>query len=296
LFNTHAESTNSNGEIHTSLVIDQEYAVSAGLEAISFAPLLATGGRFAEQSPVIIEAQRLVERSEPPCRVIVDGLPSIYFSSLNATETTLTVPLEYTELNSIYSVTGQAVPATSFSPGKSGFAVPEQYFRQGSTLLGVWKFLGQNIPVASNPDICTDQAVPKECTPIDPAIFMMPFDHTRKVVRNLSRIAVDSARSGRWRGSKGLFSTPLLSRFAKALAAMKQPFGDVTSQNLICNPIPQSCRVKTVPKKKLLNIFKGIFKGSMPRGLEQISARADKESVAFQQVLEKIPNSYVSCE
>jgi hypothetical protein len=296
MINAQTESTDSNGEVTASLVIDQDYTVSSGLDAISFPPVTDSGANFGAQNPVILEAQRLVQSGEAPCRIVIGGLPNIYFSSVNSTETALTVPLEYTELNSIYSVSGEAVPATSFAPGTSGFAVPEEYFKNGDTLMGVWKFLGQTVTVSANPDVCTDRGVPGECTPLDPAMLRSPFEYTRRVIIKLTQQANDAAKAGRWKGSKGQFSVPFLARGAGALAEMEKAFRDSNDQNFVCEVAPMSCVTKTVPKKQLLKAFKRIFEGKVPRGLEHIAARSPKEIAAFEKRLKKIPTTYTSCK
>lgn len=296
MINAQSENTDSNGEVTANLVITDDYTVSSGLGAIAFPAITDSGANFGAQSPVVIEAQRLVQSGEVPCRIVIGGLPNIYFSSLNSTESALTVPLEYTELNSIYSVTGAAVPATTFAPGASGFAVPEEYFKQGDTLMGVWKFLGQSITISPNPEVCTDRGVPGECRPIDPVELRSPFEYTRRVIIKLTQQAVDAARAGRWKGSKGKFSVPFLARGAGALAEMERAFRDSNDQNFVCEVTPMSCTTKTVPKKVLMRAFRSIFEGKVPRGLEHISARSEKEIAAFDKRLKKLPNTYTSCK
>lgn len=272
------------------------YTISSGVEAISFTPLYDTGGNFAAQNPVEIDATRLITSPDEPCLIVVNGQPKIYFSSLNSTDHVLTVPLEYNLINSIYSVTGQAVPAESFAAGESGFTVPKQYFEQGATLMGVWKFLGLNISVSSTPPICTDRGVPGECEPIDPALLRSPFEYTRRVIVRLSKLSIDAAKSGRWKGANGKFSIPFLKRGAKALATMEQVFRDSSGLNFKCEITPMSCATKRLPKGTLRNAFKTIFDGQVPRGLEQIQARSKREIAAFELILKKLPTQYTKCE
>jgi hypothetical protein len=296
MINATTASTDVNGEVRTGLLNGEAYTVSSGVDALSFAPLYDSGGGFAARSPVRIEAERLISSVDSPCRIVIGGSPNIYFSSVNSTDRTLTVPLSQTLLNSIYSVTGEAVPAESFAPGTSGFAVPESHFQDVNGLRGIWKFLGLEIPVSSAPDVCVDRGVPGECMPIDSAVLRSPFEYTRQVVVKMARQAIAAARSGRWRGSGGRFSIPFLSRGANALAAMEKAFKDSKEQNFVCEITPKSCVSKRVPKREMKAAFKKLFQGKVPQGLEHITARQDKELAAFEKYLRYLPNTYTSCQ
>jgi hypothetical protein len=295
LVNTDTKMTDSNGEFVASLENGTSYTVSTGLEAISFVPLFDTGGGFATQQPVQIVATRLISSAKDPCRVIVGGVPNIYFASVNLLDKSLTVPLEYTELNAMYSVTGEASPADLFAPGQSGFTVPEAYFKSGAVLTGVWRFLGQNINVPSSPDMCADSGVPGACEPLDPSTLRSPFEYTRKVIVKLTKLSLKAAQSGRWKGANGRFSVPFLARGAKSLATMEKVFRDSTGLNYVCETVPMSCETKRVPKALLLKAFSQIFTGQVPRGLENIAGLKPRELAAFERFLKKIPDRYTKC-
>ena len=287
--------TDENGEFLASFENSTYYTVVSGLEAISFTPLYETGGQFAARSPVTIEASRLVSSAEDPCRVIIGGTPNIYFSSTNVTDRTLTVPLTYTQLNVMYSVTGQAVPPENFAPGTSGFSVPERYFTSGTSLTGVWRFLGQNITVTNSIQICTDRGVPGTCQAIDPALLRNPFEYTRRVILKLTNLSLAAARSGRWKGSDGGYRVPFLTRGAKALAAMEKVFRNSSGVSYVCEITPTSCKVKRIPKAELMKAFAEIFSGKVPRGLEHVAAMSKHEMALFQRELRKLPERYVKC-
>jgi hypothetical protein len=288
--------TDANGQFSASLENSTLYSIASGLEAISFTPLYETGSQFAARSPVTIEATRLITQAEDPCRLVIGGTPHIYFAATNLTDRTLTVPLTYTELNSIFSVTGEAVPVDSFAPGTSAFSVPETYFTSGTSLVGVWKFLGQSITVSSSLQVCTDRGVPGSCDLLDPARLRGPFEHTRRVILKLANLSIAAARAGRWRGTDGRFSVPFLSRGARALVAMEKAFKESKSQNFVCEIVPKSCLLKRIPKTELRRAFAQIFAGKAPRGLEHISNLSKREISLFQRELEKLPASYVTCE
>lgn len=295
MINAQTENTDSNGEVVTSLTVYESYTISSGLEAISFSPIYDTGEALSARSPIIIEAERLVRATDPPCLLVVGGNPSIYFSHTNDVDHALSVPLTYSELNSIYSVTGQAVPPESFAPGASGFAVPESYFVQGAGLAGVWKFLGQRIVISGEPEFCTDRGVPGECVPIDSSTLRTPINRTKEVVIKLVQRSLAAAKAGRWKGSNGQFSVPFLKRGATVIAAMEKLFPSSTKQNFVCPVTPLSCTTHRVNKKALLKVFSNIFKGPLPRGLEQIVADSGKHINAFKRELKKVPERYTTC-
>lgn len=293
--NADTKMTDANGEFVANLENDTYYSITTGLEAISFTPLYETGGQFSARSPVVIEATRLITRAEDPCRLVIGGTPHIYFASNNVTDHTLSVPLTYTQLNAIYSVTGQAVPAEDFAPGTSGFSVPESYFESGTSLTGVWKFLGQDIAVTSSLQICTDRGVPRNCDLLDPALLRSPFEYTRRVILKLANLSNAAARSGQWKGVNGRFSVPFLSRGANTLATMDRLFKDSLAQNFTCQEVPPTCSLKYVPKRELVKAFAQIFGGKVPRGLEHVFKLSKREIALFQREMRKLPDTYVSC-
>ena len=288
--------TDENGEFVASVENSTFYTITSALEAISFTPLYETGGQYAARSPVTIEANRLISSAETPCRVSIGGTPNIYFSSTNSTDRTLTVPLTYNSLNVMYSVTGEAIPPESFAPGTSGFSVPEQYFTSGTSLTGVWRFLGQNVSVTNSIQVCTDRGMPGSCEELDPALLKSPFNYTRRVILKLTNLSLAAARSGRWKGTSGKYTVPFLARGAKALATMDRAFRNNIGPSYVCEVTPRSCTSKRVPKAEFMKAFAQIFSGSVPRGLEHISAMSKRELALFQRELRKLPDRYVKCE
>lgn len=294
--NNETKITDSEGQFEVPLANSTLYTVATGLEAIAFEPMLETGGAFAARSPVTIEAQRLITPSEEPCRILIDGVPHVYFSSSNATERTLSVPVTYSALNQMLSVTGQAVPAEDFAPGTSGFSIAESNFTSGTTLMGVWKFLGLDIAISPSMQVCADRGVPGQCDVIDPTILRGPFDYVRKVIIRLTNQSLAAARSGRWRSINGKYRVPFLSRGAEALVAMEGIFTQSPSQSFVCEVTPKSCSLQRVPKAALTKAFAKIFEGKVPRGLDHISGRKMQEVAAFRRELRKVPNDYVKCD
>ncbi len=293
--NTETKITDQNGEVSTSLITTSLYTISSGLEAISFAELLETGTSFGARSPVTIEAKRLLSSVDEPCRLVMDGAPYTYFSVVNSSDRSLSVPLHYAPLNTLYSVTGQAVPPELFGPGGSGFTVPEFHFSSGGGLSGRWSFLGQDIIVPFDPVVCADRGVPGSCVLIEQETLRIPFNYTRRVIIKLVNRSLSAAKTGRWRGTGGKFTIPFLSRGAAALRSMEMTFSESSQQNFVCEVTPRSCMTKQVPKRALVKSFSKIFEGKVPRGLEHVAQTAKREVAAFERQLQRVPNSYTSC-
>jgi hypothetical protein len=294
--NAETKITDANGEISTNLVTTSLYTVSSGLEALSFESLLETGSSLGARSPVIIEAQRLVSAIQAPCRLVVGGSPYTYFSFVNRSDRSLTIPFLYSPLNAIYSVTGQAAPPEVFAPGTNGFTIAESHFATNDYLAGRWRFLGQEVVVPAVPDICADRGVPGSCAVIDRETLRLPFDHTRRVILKLASQSIAAARAGRWKGTGGKFTIPFLSRGAAALRSMELTFAESSGQNFVCEITPRSCLTEQVPKNALLRVFKKIFEGKVPRGLEYIAQSSQREISTFERQLRKLPNRYTSCQ
>jgi hypothetical protein len=294
--NNQTEITDSEGRFVTSLENSTLYTISTGLAAICFDPILETGAALTARGQVTIEAQRRVSPAEDPCRILINGDPYVYFSMNNITDTTQTVPLAYSSLNQILSVTGQAVPPENFPPGTSGFSVLESTFRNASGLTGVWKFLGQDVLIGPELVVCADRGVPGQCEPIDPTVLRRPFEHTRAVIMRLTTQAIAAARNGKWKATNSGFSVPFLARGARSLAQMEVSFRDSKQQRFACEVVPMSCSLKRVPKKEMLKYFSGIFAGKVPKGLEHISRSSKNEVAAFQRMLRTMPETYVTCD
>jgi hypothetical protein len=291
------ESTDSNGEVVANLSLADPHSVESGLPAISFTPIYETGSMLAARSPVTINAERLVSSPDAPCRVSVGGTPSIYFSAVNTTDQALSIPLSYSLLNSIYSVSGEATPPEDFAPGSGGFAVPERYFiKPDDTLAGVWNFLGQQVVIGESPGICTDRGVPGDCQAIDATTLKIPFMHARSVIVRLARQAVIEAKRGRWKGSNGSYKIPFFARGVRALASIDAAVNIKSGSAFTCPTTPLTCTLRTVDRARARGAFRYIFKGTPPRGLEHLYRRVDREAKAFEQELRKVPAKYVVCQ
>jgi hypothetical protein len=215
---------------------------------------------------------------------------------VNVTDHVLSVPLTYNQLNSMYSLTGQATPPESFTSGTSGFSIPEEYFTQPQGLVGVWKFLGQNMTLPTTLSACSDRAVPGACTPLDASVLRGPIEYTRQAISNLVLKSLAAARSGKWKGSGGKFSIPFLNRGAAAIALMERSFPYSTQQNFVCSVTPLSCTTVHVSKPQLIKAFSKIYDKNMPKGLQTLVANSEKEVAAFKKELKKVPDSYTACE
>lgn len=289
--------TDSKGEVSRDLWTTHFYTIESGLEAIAFSPRYGTGTNLAAQAPVPIEASRRVKATGPPCKMLLGGKPTIYFSTWNTAARTLAVPAEYPDLNTIYSRTGKSMPLRSFPPGAGGFALPQTDFNFPNGLYGLWTFLGQEILVSNSLPICANMGLADQCTKLDPALFRAPLDYTRVTLQTITNLALGAAKAGRWKPSAGgVFAIPFLKSGATALAQMNALLeGSNTQARFMCSKPYTTCRTVVVPKKKLETVFANIFKGKIPAGLQFIVSRQKRELAAFRRTLAQLPNSYIIC-
>ena len=294
---TETQKTDSDGKITKALSIDQHHSVETGLEAIAFEPLYETGASLAARNPVKLPATRLVSSDKAPCRVLVGGEPNIYFGTTNSTDHALSVPLEYTELNAIYSVTGGATPAETFAPGASGFIVRENHFETPTGLYGVWKFLGQNVTVPAIPDMCADTGVPGACQRISDRQLLSPFNYARRAIVRMIREANTAARLGRWRpdGTRRT-SRMIYTRGAHVLVKMRRLLVARSGDKFVCELTPMSCSLIRVSKSEVIKTFSTLYDLRFPRGLEHLGKRKAQEVKGLRAVLRGVPDSYVVCE
>jgi len=199
-------------------------------------------------------------------------------------------------MNSLYSVTGQPAPPTLFPPGTSGFTVSQNDFFNGTSLSGVWSFLGQQVAIPANPLPCADRALPGQCDNIDPSTLKIPFDYTRSVILKLSRLSIAAARDRKWKAKNGRFVRPFLSRGASALTRMTNLLNpDDLQPRYSCQVAVAGCVRKTIPKQELIKAFSDIFTAKVPKGLNFLVANAKKEIAAFKRELRKVPDHYTEC-
>lgn len=248
------------------------------------------------RTPVQIAAQRLVSSPNGPCRIIVGDIPNLYFTSINTSDHTLTVPLEFTSLNSLFSPTGLAIPPSLFAPGTSGFSIPESYFRGPTGLDGMWRFLGQTVNVPSVAPMCADAGLPGQCSEILPEVLTRPFDFTRSTVFKLTRRANAAARAARWKSQGGAIARAILSRGGKAMRYMRDITPESTDSTYVCESAASACVTVSVDKAALLKYFKQIYPVNLPRGLRHLNQDSARDIQTFRKIIKELPESYVRCK
>ena len=289
--------TDMSGEVKLNVPSDSQISVSSVLPVIEFTPFYDTAANFAQRSPVVIDARRLVEPLGGVCSVLVGGEERVFFPYENYTDQAMSVPLRYNLINRILSPTGEAIPADLYAPGLvgNGFTVPKRHFFNGSGYAGVWQFIGTNNTLPAQLNVCSDQGTKPQCE-LMPALRLKPlFDYPRGLVIRLSEASVRLARSRKWKPN-GDVRGPFYSRGALALGKIRQLMRRLDGPNYICPTTPPQCRVVTVPKASLLNAFKIIYSGSVPPALQSLKNTQKAEIAKYQAVLKKIPNTLTKCD
>jgi len=296
IIDAQTQTTDTNGEVTTSLTVDNQHSITTGLEALTFDPILETGSELAQRNPVRIEGTRVVRSSQAPCRVLVGGDPNLFFPTFNSADHALSVPLEYQALNSMLSVTGGATPAEIFASGSSGFAVPESEFVTQDGLYGVWNFLGQSVLIPPSPEVCAGTGVPGECSVITDTELLRPFDYTRRAILRLAAEATRIARAKGVRTGGTSFSKAFLRRGAAVLATMQREIIRSKGDKFICEVAPMSCTTVRISQPKLTKAFGSIYDLKLPRNLEHLRKRKGREVGDFKKLLVGGTQEYIVCE
>ena len=293
---SHIERTDNDGRVAANLSVSEQHSISSGLEAIYFSQLYESGSSLAARSPVILSGERLVSSDKPPCRVVVAGVQNLYFGTLNLTDHNLSIPLEYESLNSIESVSGDAVPADLFAPGTSGFAVPETHLSTPDGLYGVWNFLGQRVPVPMHPEICSDAVVPGECRNISDSELFRPIQFTRRaiirMVRQTNRAAYES---GRLIDVTTQFNRSFRRRSAGIVTRLKRKLVRGTGSRFTCDVGPMACTQVHVSRSSLIRMFSRIYEVRFPKGLEHFKKIRTQEMAEFKASVGSTPLDYFVC-
>lgn len=287
--------TDMSGEIHVRLPSSGYVSVSSGLPVISFTPLYDLPENFSADSPVLIEATRLVEPLPGICKVLVGNEEHIYFPYENLTDQPMSVPLKYNLLNRIFSPRGEAIPPELFAPGLlgNGFSVPTRYFDTGTGLSGMWDFIGTKNYLPAQINQCTDQGTPA-CELAPPSMMGPLFDYPRSLVIRLTNASVKLGKSGKWK-SKGDYRGPFFTRGGKALAKIREILRLLAGDNYICNSPQPQCRVVKVPKTELMQAFKVIYTGAVPKGLNPLKKTEKKETAAYKKIIDALPDTLTKC-
>ncbi len=299
MVNAESQVTDDNGSIAVSMDAGSYYAISSGLSAVTFESLYDSGASFISRGDKVIDATRLVSVGGPACRILVGSVPSIYFTTVNQTDMTHTVSLDY-KVNRMYSVTGGATPPDYFAPGTSGFAVPEVEFTQDGTLTGVWSFLGQRVSVSSDLNMCADTGVPVQCSIVTKTALRAPIDYARAVVIRFTKLATSLAKKGLLKKSQGSSAITFYGRGASILAAMQQALAPAMNGTAyVCDAQPvSSCKVLSLKSFKVTaqRNFSRLFAKPIPKGFESMVAAGPQEGRMFKsKFLDKLPGEVWIC-
>ncbi len=293
--NNDVVTADASGRIRTALATDRYHLIRSGHDGITFSPIYRTGSQLKAQSPVTIQAQRLVASASEPCLLVVGGDTRVYFTALNTAGYPVAAPLSAPLLNSLWSVTGQATPPELFASGISSFAISQSHFAQGERLFGQWNFFGQEVIVPDQPPMCEAAGASGMCKAIKNAAVRAPIGEARKVISNLVEDSYALAQSGRWKVQSGTFTVPFESRGAIALASLEKALPNSSVQLYSCKRLPKSCKRVRVQKARLLQVFLKIFAPKIPKELASLVAKTDRLTAGFRRAVSRMPATYNTC-
>lgn len=287
--------TDMTGQVTLRLPSSGYVSVSSGLPVISFTPLADLAINFSARSPVVIEAERLVQPQPNICQVLVGDEEHVFFPYENVTDTAMSVPLQYHLINRILSPRGEAIPPEIFAPGLAGngFSLPKRYFDTGAGLAGVWEFIGTQNYVPAQLNMCADQGAPA-CELLPPTSFDQVFNYPRALVIKLTNASIKLGKLGRWK-ARGNYRGPFFSRGGKALAQIREIMNALGGDNYQCNTPQPQCRTVAVPKAELMRAFKVIYTGSVPSGLKSLKKTEKRETAAYERIVNALPDTVTKC-
>ena len=286
----------ASGRVSTTLAPDRYHLIRSGHDGITVTPIYRIGSSLQAQSPVTIEAKRLVASASEPCLQVEGGQSRVAFTARNTAGYPVTSSLSAPLLNSILSATGQGAPPELFTSGVTSFAIPRAHFAQGGSLAGRWKFFGQEVVVPAQPPLCAAPATGGSCKAVSGAAVRAPIGEARKAISKLVESSYALAQSGRWKGQGGVYTVPFESRGISALAALESALSNSAGQLYSCKPVPASCKTVKVPKAQLLKVFLKVFDPKVPKELASLVAKPDKLTAGFKRAVQKMPATYTTCK
>jgi len=302
---------------------DQDASVSSGLEALKILDfngeekevLPGTGIEISEfamsrgEELVINAISRIIPGQM--CRTFSEenGQEMLRFPFTNRYFKQLEVSSRL--LNTIWSVTGDASPASVFDASTEelpddyyGFEWPISNFTwidsdSQEKVSAIWRILGKQvtteslrseIPFCSEPDSLID------CNKIPVSLRNRIFEQAVSTVSGISRGAVKAKKTGRWK-PKGKFRLPyLIKRAADALSSIRGILQGLPRNHYVCStPARPPCQQQKFPKASLLLQFENILKVKLPPELKHLRKKYPAERKAFIQELNKYPDTFTSC-
>lgn len=296
--------TNDQGVATQAVNSTDTITISTGLDAIRFDPITGLGSTLANQSPIEVQAERLVEPGSPCRRAIYESGEEVVFPFVNLSEVLLVVE-NASPLNILAREGGTLTdtqPPTSFAAGGGFFSGSLNDFMasdSGSSRVGgQWSFLGTERGFAfdslteSNPlPLCEGKAL-LPCISISDSAARKVLKTTSDYGGKLRRLERQLLRKYPAR-NKGFSSKRNRERsYAKiklAVTAAKERSASCASDKL-------SCKQEAISKAQLRKIFFAGFRPRPPKGRDPFRRLRREGIQAFNESLKGVPDFVVACD
>jgi hypothetical protein len=292
--------TDENGEISALVGSNDVVTVRSAMSAMVFTPFSKPALEFRYESPVVVQAERLVEVAGI-CRLSTGvGQDEVIFSIQNTADGD--VDLATSEWRHALIQDGALLasqPPEYFSSGPSSFSVPVSSFVApgGQCSESTYRLVGKSYPINCSTDrsdldvsLCAGEGV-LQCSSI-----------TSGQVRNVMRRVVRGFYEGRKMSDKLRKANPaanggfsIIREATKATSKIEKVLSDVQKQVATCRPGKRACMQVLVPKQEILTLFNKGFRPRPPVGRLPYRALIGRAESRLRLVLSTLPRTIVVC-
>jgi len=293
--------TGGQGEFSIQVGSSQKVDISSALPAIAMTPISGLAMELSLASPLQIEAFRLLEpAADPPCRAVVDTIPMVFWPYVNSTADLLAVP----ETLSFFGRNGLTAE-TSFAPGRNYFSRELSLFQAGDS----WTLLGRTAVLPELVPLCTGSGDPVGCSEITAAQTDEVFDDAVRIVTDTYAFSLQIKRELLRKGWRPTgrqddyvkLGKPLLRSIRDVLSGTRPEGATIYDCPAEAAAEPPrsagSCEALLFPKQELRDAIREYFSIRPKRGFEKVTSRSrlKAELAKFEEVLNKLPDSYYVC-
>jgi hypothetical protein len=292
--------TDENGEISALVGSSDVVTVRSAMSAVVFTPISKPAVDLRDESPLVIQAERLVEVAGI-CRLSTGvGQDEVVFSLQNVADGGVDVATS--EWRNALVQDGAFLasqPPEFFSNGPSSFSVPVSSFLapRGQCVESAYHLVGKSYPISCTVDrsdvdvpLCAGEGV-LQCSSI---LSGQVRKVMRRVVRGFyeGRKMADKLRKAYPAASRG-FS--IIREATRATSKIEKVLSDVQKQVATCSPGKRACMQVLFPRQEILTLFNKGFRPRPPVGRSPYRALIGRAESRLRQILRTFPRTIVVC-
>lgn len=292
--------TDENGEISALVGSRDVVTVRSAMSAVVFTPISKPAVDLRDESPLVIQAERLIDVAGI-CRLSTGvGRDEVIVSMQNIADGG--VDLATSEWRNALVQDGVLLasqPPEYFSSGPSSFSIPVSSFltAAGQCVESTYRLVGKTYPISCSADrsdldvsLCAGEGV-LQCSSISSGQVLKVM---RRVVRGFyeGRKMSDALREAYPAANRG-FS--IIREATRATGKIQKVLSDVQRQVATCSPEKRACMQILFPKQEILTLFNKGFRPRPPVGRLPYRAVIGRAESRLRQVLSTFPRTIVVC-